>query len=221
MLHTVFASVVNEKPLDGMFQGEFGLPILLSGLAALSVSDGNKAALVQHDFISLVARVLNRFAVNMPPIEQCGGGGQDIEVAELALDFLLQMSFFFASPAELRQVYVEKHDLERIVQAASQPLAGRANLTPNGLQLASSLLSALHMYLAPAVSVVPPSEGKRQHIMLSYAWAARKDLCEALVKELRGRGFEVWRDEDGSALVPFMQGAADDIMAEAVEARYA
>ncbi len=226
MLYNIFSSVVDEKPLDGMWLGEFGLAIILSGINALSVSDGNKAALARLNFIPLVARVLDRFACNLPPIAQCGGGGADVEVAELAVDFLLQMSFFFASHAEMRAVYVAHADLERILTAACQPVAGRAHLTPAGLKTAAALLSSFHGRLVHAASsgtLLPSSstESKRQHVMLSYAWGARKDLCVALVADLRARGFEVWRDEDGSALVPFMHGATDDIMAEAVEARCA
>ena len=60
--------------------------------------------------------------------------------------------------------------------------------------------------------------GARQHIMLSYAWSAKKDLVVALERTLRDLRYEVWRDETGSGLVPSMSGATDDRMAEAIEA---
>jgi len=60
-----------------------------------------------------------------------------------------------------------------------------------------------------------------QHVMLSYAWAAKKDLVVALGNALGALGYDVWRDELGSDVVPPMSGDTDDRMAEAIEASHA
>ncbi len=57
--------------------------------------------------------------------------------------------------------------------------------------------------------------------MISYAQKANKQLVIALTTELRRRGYEVWRDEDGSALVGIMSGETGNAMADAVESSYA
>ena len=53
--------------------------------------------------------------------------------------------------------------------------------------------------------------------MISYSWAWNKNLVEALVTALRSMGIDLWRDEDGSSILPKMAGATDERMAEAVE----
>ena len=61
----------------------------------------------------------------------------------------------------------------------------------------------------------------RKHVMISYAWGAKKELAVALAAELRSLGYEVWRDEEGSAIVPSMSGDTDERMAQAIEASHA
>merc|ERR1719235_1024298 len=54
--------------------------------------------------------------------------------------------------------------------------------------------------------------------MMSYSWGVHKDHVVELAHLLRKEGYEVWRDEEGSAYVPPMgQGGVDEIMAMAVE----
>ena len=56
--------------------------------------------------------------------------------------------------------------------------------------------------------------------MLSYAWGAKKDLVVGLAVALRGLGFDVWRDEEGSEIVPSMSGDTDERMAQAIESSH-
>jgi hypothetical protein len=58
-----------------------------------------------------------------------------------------------------------------------------------------------------------------KHVMVSYSWSpkARPELVVQLTKSLSDLGYEVWRDVNGSALVPPMSGSTDDRMAEAIE----
>ena len=70
---------------------------------------------------------------------------------------------------------------------------------------------------APSSSGATSSSGAntvRKHVMVSYAWGAKKELAAALAAELRSLGYEVWRDEEGSAIVPSMSGDTDERMAQ-------
>ena len=61
------------------------------------------------------------------------------------------------------------------------------------------------------------SSGVRKHVMISYAWGAKKELAVALGAELRSLGYDVWRDEEGSNLVPSMSGDTDERMAQVTD----
>jgi hypothetical protein len=58
-----------------------------------------------------------------------------------------------------------------------------------------------------------------KHVMLSYCWdpTAHPAYVKKLAQELRRLGYDVWRDEDGSSLLPAVSGAVDDRLAEAIE----
>ena len=70
----------------------------------------------------------------------------------------------------------------------------------------------------PEITTTPNSKSgntvPRKHVMISYAWGAKKELAVALGAELRSLGYEVWRDEEGSAIVPSMSGDTDERMAQ-------
>jgi hypothetical protein len=64
----------------------------------------------------------------------------------------------------------------------------------------------------------PPDTARRSHVMISYSWACKKDHVVALDKKLRELGYDVFRDEEGSSLVPGVgDGAVEETMAKAVE----
>jgi hypothetical protein len=54
----------------------------------------------------------------------------------------------------------------------------------------------------PLTDSLPATAGRPGHIMISYSWACKKDHVVALDKKLRELGYDVWRDEEGSSLVP-------------------
>ena len=56
--------------------------------------------------------------------------------------------------------------------------------------------------------------------MVSYAWGAKKELVVGLAGALRGLGYDVWRDEEGSEIVPSMSGDTDERMAQAIESSH-
>ena len=60
----------------------------------------------------------------------------------------------------------------------------------------------------------------RQHVMISYAWGAKKELVMGMAVALRSLGYDVWRDEEGSEIVPSMSGDTDERMAQAIESSH-
>jgi hypothetical protein len=87
--------------------------------------------------------------------------------------------------------------VDRLLHACVQPAAaGRAHLSADSAKMAHTLLGRIQPR-AP-LSVTPQRrEATRTHLMVSYAWAARKDLVVALVADLRGRGYDVRSCESG------------------------
>jgi GTPase SAR1 family protein len=65
----------------------------------------------------------------------------------------------------------------------------------------------------------PNNRGKphARHIMLSYCWGYKKDHVIALEGKLKQLGYDIWRDENGSSIVPPLAGDTDESMARAVE----
>jgi GTPase SAR1 family protein len=63
---------------------------------------------------------------------------------------------------------------------------------------------------------VPPLTNP-SHIMFSYCWGYKKDHVIAMEKKLREKGYDIWRDENGSSIVPPLAGDTDESMARAVE----
>jgi DNA-directed RNA polymerase subunit F len=70
--------------------------------------------------------------------------------------------------------------------------------------------------------ISPPGQPKKQHIMLSYSWhpSAKPHLVVQLQDELKHMGYDVWRDETGSLLVPPLAGCSmiEERLADAIEA---
>lgn len=61
-------------------------------------------------------------------------------------------------------------------------------------------------------SIVP-----KKHIMISYAWASNKPYVLQLTKALRNVGYDVWRDEEGSNIVPKLSGDIEASLATAID----
>jgi hypothetical protein len=49
------------------------------------------------------------------------------------------------------------------------------------------------------------------------AWGCKKELVVQVADALRAQGIEVWRDEEGSALLGPMGGDVNECMARAIE----
>jgi hypothetical protein len=153
-----------------------------------------------------------------------GGGGKDIESAESAIEALQLLSFFYESNFELRQQYlvaIESNGLQIFQRLLNHP-----SLHEGAKRGAQYLLNRLEETVTPPSSPPPLSNvsgamalscSEKKHLMLSYAGTCKKELVISLQEQLISFGFDVWRDDTGSSLVTQMQGATDDIMAQAIE----
>jgi GTPase SAR1 family protein len=70
-----------------------------------------------------------------------------------------------------------------------------------------------------AVLLPPVNPTNPSHIMLSYAWGCNKDHVIAMERKLKKKGYDIWRDENGSSIVPAMgvDGSTIQCMADAVQ----
>ena len=222
------SAVFDER--DGRFSGNLHLPRILSALKYLATSDTNKVLLLQSDIHPKVARVLEDFANDRPEHMQpatagqpvpVGGGGNDVESASLAIEFLMQLSFSFPADDELRAFFQGKGmtDMPKILGDVLRRPPDRPQLTPASEQLATALYRRLVGSPAPAPAASP--HAAKGHVMLSYSWEVKKELVVALGRSLRQQGLDVWRDEEGSSLVPPMSGDVNARMAEAIESSHA
>lgn len=197
---------------------------IVGALLHLSISDANKASLIECDVLSLILSVLQRFVDNAPPLQSrnsqsflqyAGGGGEDLRTAEYGLDFLLQLSFYFQTDEELQKHYLQPKysNLSTILQSCIEHVKISAETKKN----ISSLIRKLETKEKARIVEVVESQQSRKHVMISYAWAANKSYVIALSNQLRQLGYDVWRDEEGSSIVGPMSGDTDDVMADAIQ----
>ena len=207
--------------------GIFDLNAVTSAVLSLCTSDANKSVMVKsRRLLELLVQLLQSFIDNNPQYEKegigrggVGGGGKDIETATYVTHSLLQLSFYYPDDRLLVSVYMtaDLNLVDLLQQLLNLP--AERQLESYTMQCASNLLMRLLCRLDLAENFV--STAKHQHVMLSYAWGAKKQLVINFQTELQQLGYDVWRDEDGSSIVPAMSGAVDDRMAEAIEASYA
>jgi hypothetical protein len=201
--------------------GVFKLLPAVRAMAELSLCDANKSTLAASRVRNLLIRVVSD--VKHPTLVNNKVMGHDyrLRCAELACRSLLQLSFmnedndvllsdqgFIPASTNMRA------QLEEFTQYISSDGSGPADL----------LLRRLSK-----TSPSPPSSaesrpglnlGGSSHVAISYSWhkRARSELVKSLAAGLRSLGYEVWRDVDGSALVPAMSsGLVDACTVEALE----
>mmetsp|Transcript_12713 Transcript_12713/g.17346 ORF Transcript_12713/g.17346 Transcript_12713/m.17346 type:complete len:620 (+) Transcript_12713:226-2085(+) len=226
LLESIFNNTVNGLGGDGYEFGNFDLVVIVAAIASMAVSDNNKAILSQRPTILLcLFQVLSLFLDDSPPIPYrgtgnsygVGGGGQDIESAESAIESLQLLSFVYENDSDLRQHYKE---IGVDVLFSMKRIMTHPKLSNNAKQGAQYLRNRLEEKTVPLPTVetaIPSVVEHKKHLMLSYAWGCKKELVISLQEKLTSFGVEVWRDETGSSLLSKMQGATDDIMAKAIE----
>lgn len=168
-------------------------------------------------------------------LDSAGGGGSDVEAASRAVEALLQLSFHFDSDQALVEQFMPpalgistllrdillhrphamldtemKSNIGILLQrlSAPSPSPSPAASSTSTSSTTSSTSTANMASIKSGGTIVPVD----RHVMISYAWGTKKEIVVAFAAELRRAGFEVWRDEDGSAFVPSMSGDVQERM---------
>ena len=237
---------IHCKDGDPWSLSNFGLKVLLGSCVALSVSSANKAFLIEKtNLLDLLILVLRKYVENAPAmvykpdsgsVVHPGGGGDDKESAELAILVLCQLSLHFEDKVELGTYMTNDSGLSELLEAAIGLSESRSHrLGPDAIHGSRLLIgylkkahrvrrSTISIALFPGINTPPKSTDnspsgtpshKKKHVMLSYAWA-QQELVIEFGKALKKKGYEVWRDQEGSALVQKMSGNTCECMAGTV-----
>ena len=230
IMDSIVQVILNITAEDVMpYLSRFPLAIGLDAVLSCARSDSNKAVMVKNKvLLPTILSILERFANNDteylcrgPTGKTCrpGGGGKDVEVASKGILLLACISYYTEDDEILRSEYMIEslkipHLLKRLLENRLLKQSDKDNIT--------NLLSRLDPsgpFKSIVVEKADLQQTKRpQHIMISYNWTVGKDRVVALTALLKAQGYEVWRDEEGSALVSKMEGDVQQKMAEAIEA---
>jgi hypothetical protein len=229
LLLSVFANTLARKGGPGYALGTFCVKLIVNAILAVSTSDMNRLMLVAaQGLLQLLIGTLRLFASNSYEIKSCGGGGKDLATASAVIETLLHLSFAFENDNDLQLNYMtpDLGMIDVLKQCIEDPSSsGHAKLSSSSIRSVKILLQRLttKSVAYPKSPVKRKRKRKRKvidkhrHVMVSYAWSAKKQNVIDLCAQLRQLGVDVWRDEEGSACVPSMSGSTYDRMAEAIE----
>jgi hypothetical protein len=229
----------------GFVIGVIPLNIISSALKNMSLSDKNKGIMVKDsELIVDILVSIQAFIDNRPQFggvydtmfRPAGGGGEDYFSLDNFLELLVQLSFLYEDDTALKNNFNNfgGYQISSMMDKLMN-LPRERNLSYEAKQFISQLHAryypkpkVVEIPVATAVntSLVSSSVGATssttnlkppRHIMLSYAWGAKKDHVIALGKKLRALGYDVWRDEEGSTVVNAMSGDIVETMADAIQ----
>eukprot|EP01041_Mallomonas_annulata_P007896 gene7896-16166_t len=221
ILIEIYENTLNSKGGNNYPLGIFRLNLIIGAILTISISDANKSDLISSALLPLLARSLEMFVLNTAPIEKCGGGGSDFEVIQLVIEVLLQLSFFYENDSDLCSKYITTDVnvsilLQKILILQKERLLLPFEVTRNVFHLLKRLQ---FQSIVPRrkKSDINITNFKKKHIMISYINSIKKDLVIEFCRQLRGLGFDIWRDEEGSSLVPALFGSTDEHLIDAIE----
>jgi hypothetical protein len=228
----------------GFKYGPIKLHVLTSSIRNLSISDENKNIMIKDSkLIELSCQVIEAFLNNSVefygiPVGQTifnytGGGGKDLLTIENILELLLQLSFisddenilnftFNTNPHYNVKELLEKlinlpieRNLPYEVRKCSLQFLARLQSKPQKIVVVDEMIKN-------STDSIGGIHGKQsiiipKHIMLSYSWSANKHLVIAVANKLREKGYDVWRDEEGSSIMHPMSGDIVETMGGAVD----
>jgi len=226
----------------------FSLHLIIGAVRNLSLSDSNKVILVATKaLLPMLIKTLSKYVNNEPQISKSlesgidnkiGGGGDDHRSAMIVLESMVSLSYCYEGNSDLVEKYMTKN--LGIVSLLEKLLAlpVQRNVPDQSRRYASMLMKRLvkpivvedvQVNLPVVESTVSYSPGKtvthipsapKKHIMISYAWAANKPFVIKLTEALRNTGYDVWRDEEGSKIVPKLSGDIEANLAAAIDAAH-
>jgi hypothetical protein len=205
-LVVLLETTINGVDGDGYELINFDLIAVLRNISEMCLSDKNKSQLANARVRDLLVRVVNDVKDDKTT-KEC---------AAEACRALSILSFINQSDKELRAengFIPDSTGIRELLKAYVGKIPQEAN---------SDVMTLLGRLYRSELSSYSPDDYK--HTMVSYCWheSAKPQLVKEVCIGLREIGFEIWRDEDGSAYVDKMStGALDDRMAEAIERSYA
>jgi hypothetical protein len=198
-LLTVFESILDLKDGDDYPFGTFCVRVAVQACLVISISDSNKAMLVNSSVLNLLRCTLEQFCANGPVLRgangcSAGGGGNDVRTAEFAIEALLQLSCYFDNDDELQSQYMTQ---ESGIFALMKELQCNSKLGFAAMRNVNQLLLRLQPLPARQLRRQVSSEILSKHVMISYSWHrdAQPELVKRLADELKSAGVDVWRDE--------------------------
>jgi hypothetical protein len=180
-----------------------------------------------------------------------GGGGKDHLTLESLLELLLQFSFIFENDKELQNAFSSlslspssaasspsssaSYDLKKMLEELLS-LPNDRNVSPSSKQFARFLLTKLDSSKKRGGIVGGIGDffngnnssniNSAKHIMLSYCSSSSSSLTEKELvidfgKQLKEMGYDVWRDEEGSSLMPSLLPENIDHISHVIDKSYA
>lgn len=121
-----------------------------------------------------------------------------MEVAENAVEVLLQLSFRYDDVSELQSSYMTSDLGIAELMNTYATLPESRGVSKDARVAAMNLWKRLQPKpVAPPKPAPSGGGGAHKHIMLSYCWAEGKSRVTSLAAELRALGYDTWRDEEG------------------------
>lgn len=158
---------------------------IIRACLVLSESDSNKPHLRSSNLLRLTVQAMKLYAHNAPRLTvtrssgvpaDFGGGGSDVESAQLSVELLLQLSFCYPIEMEWRSA-VAQHCPDAI-----EVLRALKNLPADRQLDTHSVLSLNHLIGTLGIAPQSPVQGgsrpsstaasTNKHVMLSYCWGA-------------------------------------------------
>jgi len=180
----------------------------VGALRLMATSDMSKKVLSKIA-IKPLTQVLAAFVEGKEAACAAGGGGEDAPAAIYAIEALLELSFLAETDTQVKALIPDHAHLKRLLERFVK--SSRSDVPDEAKRTAASFLRRFE----PPKTQTPVKRNKK-HIMISYCWA-NKEIAVEFSRVLRAMGYEVWRDEEGSALVAPMGGDTDEAMAAAID----
>ncbi len=227
----LLSNTLHERGDEEYSFGVFMLKTPVKAVEILAREDGSKRLLVEFraaEVPRLLTEVVRRF-VEGEAGTIAGGGGDDIPTACTAVKALLELSFLYDSDGGgniveefkavdtgLLEILIKFIENEKVSEDAKSAAAGIKRKLNQALRKEAEIEKQ-----DSAVTTTPRGSVRKnkKHIMLSYCWnkRAKPRFVAQFGTMLTEMGYDVWRDEIGSSLVPPMGNSTEETMALAIE----
>jgi len=175
-----FTNIFNLEGGTGYQFGLVKLPAIVGALAILAISDGNKRVLVNSSALYFVMKVLEHFingkeliGVTTTGTTSAGGGSNDLESASLAIEALVQLSFFYDDhDDDLRATYMNpKYNMINLIDNLLERPPNPLTLKDKG-----NLMILRNRLIPPAIPaveeihdpIIDTTQSSNVHVMMSY-----------------------------------------------------